>query len=203
VPQGGKNGMNTTDFLVVSGSHISNRKGEQVVLRGTGVGGWLNMENFIAGYPSTEEAQREVMLRYTGEENCNLFYKGFLDNFVTEQDIRFIRSLGMNLIRLPINYRHLEDDLNPFNIRADGFFYIDQMVKWCGENDMYVILDLHALPGFQNQAWHSDNPTHKALYWKHRHFRERVVNIWKQIAARYKDCPQVAGYNLVGSAKDS
>jgi hypothetical protein len=29
-------------------------------VRGFGLGGWLNMENFITGYPANEETQRQA-----------------------------------------------------------------------------------------------------------------------------------------------
>lgn len=46
-------------WLRVSGERIVTEAGAPVVLRGFGVGGWLNMENFITGYPATESLQRE------------------------------------------------------------------------------------------------------------------------------------------------
>ena len=57
-------------------------------------------------------------------------------------------------------------------------------------------------PGSQNQHWHSDNPTHRALFWEHRHFQDRVVGIWEAIADRYKGNPWVAGYNLMNEPAD-
>ncbi|WP_342775033.1 glycoside hydrolase family 5 protein [Nonomuraea diastatica] len=59
------------------------------------------------------------------------------------------------------------------------------------------------LPGRQNQHWHSDNPTHWAEFWNHRHFQDRVVHLWEAIAERYKDRPEVAGYNPVNEPADA
>ena len=39
--------MDKAAFLKVSGKHIANGRGETVVLRGTCLGGRLNMENFM------------------------------------------------------------------------------------------------------------------------------------------------------------
>jgi aryl-phospho-beta-D-glucosidase BglC (GH1 family) len=110
--------------------------------------------------------------------------------------------MGMNLVRIPVNYRHLEDDMRPFLIKEEGFRLIDKAVKLCGKRGIYTILDLHAIPGYQNQAWHSDNPTHKAFYWTHRHFQERTIAIWKGIAARYRGESSVAGYNPINEPAD-
>ena len=53
--------------------------------------------------------------------------------------------------------------------------------------DLRMFLDLHAFPGYQNQHWHSDNPTHIAAFWQHPHFQDRVVNLWQAFATRYRD----------------
>ncbi len=84
----------STEFLTVRGSEIVNQAGEPVVLRGFGLGGWMNMENFIIGYPGNEEAQREAIRTVLGPEKYELFFDRFLEYFFTEGDARFIRSLG-------------------------------------------------------------------------------------------------------------
>ena len=93
----------------------------------------------------------------------------------------------MNHVRVPINYLHFEDDDRPFELKEDGFRLLDSVVAVCERNNLYAILDLHALPGYQNMHWHSDNPTHKALFWTHRHFQDRAVNIWEKIADALQD----------------
>ena len=189
-------------LLSTDGSRITNRDGSPVVLRGFGLGGWMNMENFIAGYPANEEAQREALRAVLGEERYEHFFDRFLKHFFTEDDAQFIRSLGLNLLRVPVNYRYLEDDMRPFEIKEEGFRHLDRVVQLCAQHEIYTIIDLHALPGYQNQHWHSDNPTHKALLWKHKHFQDRTVNIWEHIAERYRGNPWVAGYNPINEPGD-
>ena len=111
-------------------------------------------------------------------------------------------ELGLNCVRIPVNYRHLESDLQPFEIIEDGFRHLDRAVEAGAAHGVYSIIDLHALPGSQNQHWHSDNPTHRALFWEHRHFQDRVVNLWEAIADRYKGNAWVAGYNLMNEPAD-
>lgn len=193
---------NATNFLTVRGNRIADREGRTVVLRGFGLGGWMNMENFITGYPANEEAQRRAVREALGQEKYDLFFDRFLEHFFTERDAEFIRLLGLNLLRLPINYRHFEDDMEPFVVKEEGFKHLDRVIELCAEREIYTIIDLHALPGYQNQHWHSDNPTHKALLWRHKHFQDRTVNLWEAIAERYKGNPWVAGYNLINEPGD-
>ena len=167
------------NFLKVSGNQIVNQKGDTVYLRGFGLGGMLHLENFIDGYPANEEAMRQGLLKVLGEEKYNLFFREFYKNYFTEADAEFIHSLGLNLIRIPVNYRLFEDDLNPGVIKEEGFEYLDRVIELCAKYQIYTIIDLHALPGAQNQHWHSDNPTHQAYFWVHKDFQDRVLNLWE------------------------
>jgi hypothetical protein len=175
---------------------------ETVVLRGMGLGGWMNMENFITGFPATESLARAAMRAALGEEGYSRFFDRFLDVFFGEADAAHLASLGMNSLRIPFNYRHFEDDDRPFELKQEGFRLLDRVIDRCARHGIYTILDLHALPGYQNQHWHSDNPTHWASFWTHRHFQDRVVHLWEALAARYRDNPWVAGYNLINEPGD-
>src|ERR687889_916974 len=119
---------NATASLRVQGNRIVDGEGNEVVLRGFGLGGWMNMENFITGYPANEESMREAVRATLGEENYEIFFELFLEHFFTEGDARFISSLGLNLLRLPVNYRHFEDDRRPFEIKEGGFRHLDRVI---------------------------------------------------------------------------
>ncbi|MFC7715269.1 glycoside hydrolase family 5 protein [Nonomuraea recticatena] len=188
--------------LHVSGERLLTADGAPVRLRGVGLGGWLNMENFITGYPANESAMREAVTGVLGEERAELFFDRLLTAFFGPGDAALLAELGMNCVRIPVNYHHLESDSRPFEIIEHGFRHLDRVIDLLGEHGVYSVIDLHALPGSQNQHWHSDNPTHLAAFWQHRHFQDRVVNLWETIADRYKDHPWVAGYNPVNEPGD-
>ncbi len=189
-------------MLQTRGTRITTGAGRPVMLRGVSVGGWMNMENFITGFPATESLQRAALLRALGEEGYRRFFDRFLDVFWGNEDASFIASLGLNLVRLPIGYRHFEDDMRPFDLMEDGFRLLDRAIERCARHGLYAIIDLHAAPGCQNQRWHSDNATHRALFWTHKHFQDRVVNLWAALARRYRGHPWVAGYNPLNEPGD-
>jgi len=189
-------------FLKVNQSQIQNLTGEVVSLHGIGLGGWMNMENFITGFPANENAFRQVVYRALGMEKADYFFDRYLEYFFTDEDARFISSLGMNLVRLGFNYRHFEDDMNPMVIREAGLKQLDRVIKICADHKIYTILDLHAAAGYQNQDWHSDNPSQQAFFWQHKHFQDRAVWLWEIIAERYKDNPWVAGYDPLNEPSD-
>jgi aryl-phospho-beta-D-glucosidase BglC (GH1 family) len=185
------------DFLQVNGDIIVNSAGQQVNLRGTCVGGWMNMENFIDGFPGTESALRRTMMSALGEENSRYFFDKLLDYFLAEDDIAFIAARGATCVRLPINYRHFEGDMQPFVYKEDGFRRFTAMLDLCEKYGLYVIIDMHAVPGFQNAHWHSDNENAVSLFWTHKLFQERLKKLWQEFATRYHNRAVIAGYELM------
>lgn len=191
-----------TGILRVDGARIVDRDGP-ILLRGFGLGGWMNMENFITGYAGTESQHRRALRRVLGEAAYEAYFDRFLSVFFTDADAAHMRSLGVNSVRIPFNYRHFEDDAEPFVLREEAFALLDSAVDACARHGIYAILDLHAVPGAQNQHWHSDNPTQWAHFWSQRQFQDRVVHLWEQIAERYRGNEWIAGYNPINEPGDA
>jgi endoglucanase len=189
-------------MLHTSGPQIVDERGEPVRLKGTNIGGWLNMENFITGYAANESMMRAAVRAVLGADRYELFFDRLLGSFYADADAAFLAESGLNCVRIPLNYRHLESDARPFEIIEGGFRHLDRAIAAGGAHGVYSIIDLHALPGWQNHHWHSDNPTHRALFWEHPHFQDRVVHLWEAIADRYKGNAWVAGYNLMNEPAD-
>jgi hypothetical protein len=188
---------NSPDFLHVRGSKIVNGHDDVVRLRGFCLGGWMNMENFITGYPGHESGMRAALARVLGEAKARFFFDRFLHYFIAEDDFRFIKSLGCNVARIPFNYRHLEADDRPFEYKPEGLALLDKAIGWARAHRIYVILDLHAVQGWQNGGWHSDNACGEAHFWGQKAFEDRAVALWEELARRYRDEPYVAGYNVM------
>ncbi|KAF2200682.1 glycoside hydrolase [Delitschia confertaspora ATCC 74209] len=189
-------------FLRVEGEFVVGEDGRPVVLRGAAIGGWMNMENFITGYPGMESKHRAAMLKVLGKEKYEFFFDKFLEYFFGEEDAKFFASKGLNCIRVPFNHRHFEDDSNPRVLKEGGFKHLDRVIDICAKNGIYTILDMHTVPGGQNPDWHSDNPTNYAAFWDYKDHQDRTIWLWQQIAARYKDNPWVAGYNPINEPCD-
>jgi aryl-phospho-beta-D-glucosidase BglC (GH1 family) len=190
----------TRNFLRVDRNTIVDGAGSPVVLRGVGLGGWMNMENFITGYPANESAMRDAVASVLGPDRADAFFERLLDRFFSEEDAAFLASLGVNCVRLPINQRHFE--AGPFEWLSSGFERLSRAVDQLGAHGIHSVIDLHAVPGCQNQHWHSDNPTHIAAFWRHPHFMERATALWVQLAQRFADNEWVAGYNLLNEPAD-
>lgn len=189
-------------MLRVSGTSVVNANDERVILKGAGLGGHLNMENFITGYPGHEHEHRAALAEVLGPQKAQFFFDKLLEYFFTDSDAAFFSSLGLNCIRVPFNYRHFIDDNDPSVLKPQGFQLLDRIVEICGRHNLYVILDLHAVPGGQNQDWHSDTGFARALFWEHRVFQDQATDLWVAIAKHYAGNPIIAGYNPLNEPAD-
>jgi hypothetical protein len=107
--------------LQVRAGKVVDGQGREVRLRGVCIGGWMNMENFIDGYPGSEHGVRAAVAEAIGEAKAQFFFERLLDHFLTESDLGFLKGLGMSAVRLPINYRHFESEAAPFEYLEAGF----------------------------------------------------------------------------------
>ena len=105
-------------------------------------------------------------------------------SFILEADIQRIAGWGMDHVRLPLDYRVVEDDARPFQYMEDGFAYIDACIEWCRKAGLNLILDLHHAPGYI-----FDNPAENNLF-ENPQAQERFLALWETIARRYLGIPQ-------------
>jgi aryl-phospho-beta-D-glucosidase BglC (GH1 family) len=62
----------------------------------------------------------------------------------------------------------------------EGFKMTDDLLKWCADNKMYLILDLHAAPGGQgNDANISDNDKSKPSLWESEENQKKTIAFGK------------------------
>ncbi|EGN99998.1 glycoside hydrolase family 5 protein [Serpula lacrymans var. lacrymans S7.3] len=162
----------------------------------------MNMENFISGYPGCEFQIREALAEVVGTSKSEFFFDKFLQYFFEDKDAAFFKSSGLNCIRLPFNYRHFEDDMNPRVLKSEGFKHLDRVIDLCAQHGIYTILDLHTAPGGQNTDWHSDAGTHMANFWLHKDFQDRTLWLWKELSKHYINNKWIAGYNPLNEPTD-
>ncbi|UCE13389.1 MAG: cellulase family glycosylhydrolase [Candidatus Heimdallarchaeota archaeon] len=187
------------NFLQVDGIHFK-ADDEKIILRGFGIGNWLNIEHFMIGIPGSESQIRTAIAQTYGENQSSQFWEKYLHSYLGEKDFHFLSKIGVNSIRLSFNYHHFESDLTPYDYNEAGFHHIDRILSLCEKYKIYAILDLHAAPGGQNPDWHSDNAIGEALLWEYREFQERVISLWKYIAKRYQSNQWIAGYDFLNEA---
>ncbi|HYF29532.1 MAG TPA: cellulase family glycosylhydrolase [Chitinophagaceae bacterium] len=193
-------------FLKVSGTNIVNEKGENVILRGMGLGGWMLQEGYMLRLQGTnpQYAIRNRIEKLIGPEQTQQFYDAWLKNFTTRADIDSMRSWGFNSVRLPMHYNlytlpvEQEPDSTKQTWLEKGFQLTDSLLSWCKANDMYLILDLHAAPGGQgNDLNISDRDSTKPSLWQSPANQAKTIALWKKLAERYKNEPWLGAYDII------
>jgi endoglucanase len=79
----------------------------------------------------------------------------------------------------------------------EGFGLLDNLISWCRQEGIYVIIDMHAAPGGQTGQNIDDSANDQPGLFINRHNQDRLVDLWVKIASRYKDEPTVAAYDLL------
>ena len=193
-------------MLRAEGEEIVNANGEKIVLRGTNFGGWGIMEDWFCPFtdPAGEDNAYLALVERFGVEQTHELFKRYRSNWITEIDYKNVAELGMNVIRLPIWYRNFQsDDDGTWYTKPDGsidFSELDEVIAMCRKYGLYLIIDLHGLPGYQNDYDHCGRSKSMSLFddtAKGARYREVVKDFWVTIAEHCKDDPTVAMYDLM------
>src|SRR6056297_13652 len=74
-------------FLHADGKRIVDESGNEVILRGMGLGGWMLMEGYMMQSSDVADTQHEFeerLVELMGEEKTNEFFDAWLANHVTK-----------------------------------------------------------------------------------------------------------------------
>lgn len=129
---------------------------------GVNLGGWLSQADA------------------TTEEHFN--------TFITGADIARIAGMGLDHVRLPVDYNWIEDeDGNPIEA---GYQHIDDCAGWCAANDLNLLIDLHKAFGYTFDPL--DANADREIFFHDAALQERFIALWRRIAGRYASQGHVA-----------
>ncbi len=100
----------------------------------------------------------------------------------TEQDFVNIKSLGCDVIRLPINLHFMTNGAPDYSIDPLFFYFLDQIIDWAEALQIHLLLDNHTFDPAVNTS-----PTVDAI----------LIPVWKQLATRYKDRSNYIHYEIL------
>lgn len=194
-------------FVHRNNKKVIDKNGNEIILRGMGLGGWMLQEGYMLEVNAFANPQHQIRARIVdviGEANTKEFYEAWWANHVTKRDIDSLKAWGFNSVRLPMHYNLYTLPIQEETVPGQqtwlekGFAMTDALLDWCKANDLYLILDLHAAPGGQgHDAAISDYDATKPSLWEDAANRTKTVALWKKLAERYKDEPMIAGYDLI------
>ena len=197
-------------MLSAVGEDIVDADGNAVVLRGTNFGGWLVQEGWMCPTKQTDTLSTDMTLysRF-GKEKAEALIAAYQESWITEDDFKTVKELGLNVVRVPFTYmnvyHHLSDEgelLHPdeFTLREDPFERLDFALEMCKKYGLYLILDMHGAVGSQNGSDHSGDTSRTNLYAGTElgeAYREKTAELWALVAEHFAGESNVAGYDLL------
>lgn len=183
-------------FVTSEGKELVDRNGDRFLLKGTNIGNWLVPEGYMFKMEQVNSPRKidELLYELIGPDSLTKFWHQFLENYITQEDIKYLKSTGINHIRLPFHYKLFTQDLY-MGKRNAGFTYFDRIIEWCREENLYVLLDMHCSPGGQTGDNIDDSYGYPYLL-KSKMSQDLMTEVWLKIANKYKDNPIILGYDL-------
>lgn len=185
-------------FVTTKGQNIVLPNGKPILLRGINLGNWLVPEGYMFKFTHTNSPQRinEMFMQLLGPEETKKFWKQYRDNYITKEDIAFIKKIGLNSIRVPFNYRLFVSEDHNTRFAGPGFEMLDRVINWCREENLYVVLDMHCAPGGQTGDNIDDSYGYPFLF-ESDEAQQLTIDLWKEIARRYANETIVIGYDFL------
>ena len=185
-------------FVATRGKEIITADGKPLLLKGINLGNWLLPEGYMFKFKTTNSPRliQAAIGELVGEDAARRFWKTYRDNYITQADIHFIKQSGFNSVRVPFSFRLFVSDASVPGLEGPGYELLDRVVDWCRREGLYVILDMHAAPGGQTGDNIDDSWGYPFLF-ESSESQQLTVNLWRKIAARYRDQPTVIGYDLL------
>lgn len=177
-------------FYRVEGQQILNPEGNPVILKG------IHFNNGVYQKPDSADAY-VITVAHTAESYLEA------------------AEMGLDHVRLALNYQLFEDDSEPYVYKEDGFAVIDRNLAWAKAAGLNIILQMKwPQGGYQMETdqmapveWGIGNGG-KCLWVdingngdpqdteNYKENQNRLVALWTEIAKRYADEPAIIGYNL-------
>lgn len=192
------NAQARSEFMSTQKTNFVSANGEILSLKGINLGNWLLPEGYMFGFKKTNSPQRiyTAINQLIGESEARKFWRRFQDNYITRADIQFIKRSGFNTVRVPFSYRLFVTDGEPRKLEGPGYELLDRLIGWCRAENIYVVLDMHAAPGGQTGDNIDDSAGYPFLF-ENPEDQQLTVDLWRKIAARYKDETTILGFDLL------
>src|ERR1700756_89618 len=92
----------TVKFISVKGKDIIGPDGKPFIMRGTNLGNWLMPEGYMFKFNKTNSPKliNEAITELLGSAEAGKFWDSYLHTYILEGDIHYLKSIGVNSIRI-------------------------------------------------------------------------------------------------------
>jgi endoglucanase len=105
--------------------------------------------------------------------------------WITENDFRYIASLGFDHVRLPIDEKEMWDEEG--RPHDDAFALLDEALGWARAHGLRVVLDLHTVRSHHFNAENEDGPANTLF--TDPAAQEHFYGLWRELSKRHRHHP--------------
>lgn len=191
-------------FLHNQDGIIVNDFGEEVILRGWGMGNWDNPEGFMLGTQSgfglfepgkyapmgrmdRGRSMDQILRETCGTKYAEEFWKRWRRLYLTEEDIALLSRRGYNSVRLPIRAGSFLYEEPGITYNEDSFAMLNDVLDWCETYQVYAVVDFHAATAGQSGIPCDDGVDNGQHLYDDEESMERMFLLMEEFMRRYKD----------------
>lgn len=134
--------------LSANGSKIVNATGQEVILKGVGLGGWLLQEGYMikpsfSGGGTQWSIKKRLYDQGVSDADVETFYQNWRNNFITKADVDYLASMGFNCLRIPMHYElfltSAQRAVRNSVARNSGNYtnYVNSLTSWYNSNALF------------------------------------------------------------------
>lgn len=192
-------------YLQVKGTSVVDSNGNNLVLKGTNLGGWLVWEDWMCGIidnsGSADRFPQTTLNNRFGEDKTYELMNVWLDNWLVSSDFDVLAGMGFNVVRLPFSYKNF--------IKSDGSYISDSSgnldlsrLEWAiaeaKKRNIYVIPTYHIWDGQEERySTISEDSSEGQTQ------RNKAGELWTKIAAHFAGENAIAAYDAINEPTGS
>src|SRR5580704_11103220 len=178
-------GAEPRDFIHADGARLVDGRGNEFDIKGINLGNWLVPEGYMFKFkhalsPMEIGALFDDLL---GRDGAAKFWAKFRDVYIAKDDINFIKKVGFNTVRVPLDWRLFAGPGDSVEVtdrrEGEGWALLDRLVQWCHATGLREIVDLHAAPGGQTGVNHDNGPGFPLTFYVPQ-YRRMTIAMWQK-----------------------
>ncbi|VVA13762.1 PREDICTED: glucan 1 3-beta-glucosidase [Prunus dulcis] len=160
--------------------------------------GWGNNDPsvFVISFSGKLEGEFQVTNGY-GPKKAPQVMREHWNTFIVEDDFHFIKTNGLNAVRIPVGWWIASDPTPPDPYVGGSLLALDKAFLWAQRYGLKVIIDLHAAPGSQNGFEHSASRDGSQEWGQTDENIQQTVDVIDFLSARYARSPSLYAVELI------
>lgn len=125
----------------------------------------------------------------------NTLTEKHMSSFIVESDIEKISKMGVDHLRLPIDYSIIENEDG--SDKDNGYKHIDDCFEWCQKYGLNMVLDLHKAAGYI-----FDDSDNCIDFFRDEVLKKRFINLWIKLSKRYGKYSENMAFEILNEVVD-